>query len=395
MKKTKIYFLNIDTDRYTVSEMIDISAEPKILAGYSEHYGSVINMELDFMTYDDLHFQNNVDLLYRFPNISLSRDKLTIYSEKSNFKVTRNKDLADIAVVSTKFFDKAIERSWSIPLSKSTMIRFFDDIITYDKSDKILNLYNSILNEDDDTMYLYSSYYVSTDNTKFKKSCDIISDQKARLARKYVCYYKHYDEYNWLVKNSNKLMMDTEVNKLCTADSVTLYKDDFERLEELLKSSDKDNVNVGLTLMANCNVNESKTFLSLLFAFYSENMKSTKVWNQVNFKYLRKVFEEYINIQPGNWGHAYDMLIKKLVKDDILTLYASRYVANKMFIGVLQNNFGVGNKDGVFKISEESLQLRPEIAEKLVNEPEEKLSEILLNDYAVQGSMNHGGDLPF
>jgi len=106
-----------------------------------------------------------------------------------------------------------------------------------------------------------------------------------------------------------------------------------------------------------------------------------------------KEFEDYINITPSNWGHAYNMLIKMLVEKNCLTLYASRYIANKMFIGVLRNNFGVGTNDCVFTIDAESLILKPSIAEKLVDEPENKLSELV-----GVGSNNgtiHEDDLPF
>ena len=139
--------------------------------------------------------------------------------------------------------------------------------------------------------------------------------------------------------------------------------------------------------MANCNIEESKTLLSLAFTFYSENMRQCNVWNQVNFKFLRKEFSDYINVNPTNWGHAYDMIVKRLVDDKALTLWASQYIANKMFIGVLQNNFGVGGKDCVFTISSESLVLKDEYKEKLVDLKDEStiISELVMD----------GDDLPF
>ncbi len=382
----------------------EIDLDYKFFASQTNHYNLKSNWEehlnLD-NKFDDSHFQNNVDLLHRFPNLSLSRDKLAIYAEKSNFKVTRNKELADIVVISNKYLEKSVEKVWCKVYNKDEMINYCDAVINNPNLDKYLYIKKnnnhlgfkkSISDAPEDSIFINAGHYWNSDKENTHHN-DIIENLNKHSDRQYVNYFKDIESYKWLLDNQHKIIMDIEVNKLCTADSIKLSKEDFERMEELIGSTDTDNVSIGLTLMSNCNIKESETFISLLFAFYSEHMKRSKVWNQVNFKYLRKEFENYINITPANWGHAYNMLIKMLVKDDILTLYASRYVANKMFIGVLQNNFGIGNKDGVFKISEESLQLRPEIAEKLVNEPEEKLSELV-----GAGSNNgtiHDNDLPF
>ncbi len=82
-----------------------------------------------------------------------------------------------------------------------------------------------------------------------------------------------------------------------------------------------------------------------------------------------------------------------MVEDNCLTLYASRYVANKMFIGVLKNNFGVGTGDCVFTIDAESLVLKPSIAKKLINEPENELSNLV--GTGCHNETSHGDDLPF
>ena len=58
-----------------------------------------------------------------------------------------------------------------------------------------------------------------------------------------------------------------------------------------------------------------------------------------------------------------------------------------MFVGVLQNNFGVGKLDSAFTISSESLVLKDEYKEKLVDLKDEStvISELVMA----------GDDLPF
>ena len=48
--------------------------------------------ELTNSSIDSNYFTNNVNLLYRFPKLSLSRDKLSLYQEKTNFKISRDKE---------------------------------------------------------------------------------------------------------------------------------------------------------------------------------------------------------------------------------------------------------------------------------------------------------------
>ena len=125
---------------------------------------------------------------------------------------------------------------------------------------------------------------------------------------------------------------------------------------------------VGMTMMANCNVDKSRTFLCLLFAVCSDNMKNSNVWNQVNFKYLKKEFEYYIDVQLSSWGHAYSHLIKKMVEDKCLTAWAASLIASVMFKRVLEGHHQVGGEDCVFSLSSKDLKLKNEYLIKLVNE---------------------------
>ena len=54
------------------------------------------------ITSDDL---KNVDSLFRFPRLSLSRDKVKILQEKFDLKLKRDFHQADYGIVSEKYFD--------------------------------------------------------------------------------------------------------------------------------------------------------------------------------------------------------------------------------------------------------------------------------------------------
>ena len=80
--------------------------------GYSGHRRSEdknmmqkIMDKIETITSDDL---KNAKALYRFPNLSLSRDKVKILQEKFDLKLKRDFHEADYGIESTKYFDKLL-----------------------------------------------------------------------------------------------------------------------------------------------------------------------------------------------------------------------------------------------------------------------------------------------
>ena len=56
----------------------------------------------------------------------------------------------------------------------------------------------------------------------------------------------------------------------------------------------------------------------------------SKMWNQINFKSLKKEFTDYIDVQPNSWAWGYDRVIKQLSKDGILNSWAVKEVVKKI-----------------------------------------------------------------
>tara|TARA_R100001463_G_scaffold55937_3_gene107767 strand:+ start:4864 stop:6066 length:1203 start_codon:yes stop_codon:yes gene_type:complete len=334
---------------------------------------------------DSNYFTNNVNLLYRFPKLSLSRDKLSLYQEKTNFKISRDKEKSDICVVSNAFLESQLEQDWSIEIKdKNLILSFLQKGLEVQPDDhELINHINWINSISDDAVFLTRKSYGWRDDKAAGPIVNFLCNVHDKLISgrsTYVYYFSDPETYNWLNNNKHKLIMDTELNKLCTEDSHILKQEDWESINSLLQSSDVDNVSVGMTLMANCNIEESGTVLALLFAFQSDKMKQSKVWTQVNFKGLKKQFREFLDIHPSNWGYAYNSIIEKLSKQKLLTLWASRYVAEKLFKNVLVANFGVGTEHCVFTIDVDSLQLIDKYEETLVETQEEAFAKADLEE---------------
>tara|TARA_R100001440_G_scaffold37685_2_gene57165 strand:- start:11424 stop:12602 length:1179 start_codon:yes stop_codon:yes gene_type:complete len=335
----------------------------------------------------------NVNKIYRLPHLQLSRDKLSMLQEKCKFKNTRKIDDADLVIVGKNTIEKLTKTNWAGTSKMDTNIRSrLVSAITSSKIDEehktlVIKQLDSI---ESDAYFTMSSchyyYHDKNDYTKFHEDFLNCLNVKSN----YLDYIPldMYDSYNSIMNSNYDFVSDEHMNKLCTEDSVVLTKETFKNIHKLITSPDKENVTVGMTMMANCNEEESKTYLALLFAFDSENMKVSNIWNTVNFKSLKKLYEQYINLQLGQWGNAYDHLIKWMCKDKCLTIFASRVIANTMFKRVLSGYSGAGTRESVFTLSASDLKLKPEFADQIVSDVDTNLVNVIDN----AGSHN---DLPF
>ena len=310
--------------------------------------------------------------IYRFPNLTLPREKLNVIHEKYGSRTIRDKEIADLCIISIKYFDKITDSLWKIPQfeNKQQFLNFYSEGISQNmflnETIEYIDKFISTI-EDDAVISIDGSYYWSGDRADtvaidwFRKWTD--KDRQSGY-----CYYikaDNIDDFLWMQENGDVLIFDDEIVKESTADSVILNVEEYERLHTMIKSQDKDNCSLALEIMANCNIEASRTFLALLFYFNTEAMKYATGWNHINVKSLRKQLNKYVS--PGGYfanAHIYDHLIRSLAEDDILTEYAVRVISKEMFLQVLSNTFGLQSK-GVFKIDPSILVLKDEFRKKI------------------------------
>ena len=340
----------------------------------SRNTSSLVKNLVDCQEPDSKWITANVNKVYRLPHLQLSRDKLSMLQEKCKFKTTRNIDDAQLVIVGDKTLDKCIKIYWGgsdqmTNTRRSELSKIIDTAkINQEHKDMMIEKLLDI--EDDSHITISNGYYYHSKSTSYTDFTEKFTGSIRSQSRNYVEYVptEMYEHYNNIVSSNYTYVSDEHMNKLCTEDSITIDKESFKNIHKLVTSPDKENISVGLSMMANCNEEASKTYLSLLFAFDSENMKVSNVWNTVNFKSLRKVYDRYITLQLSQWGHAYDVLIKEMCKDNCLTVFASRVIANTMFKRVLSGYSGAGTRDSVFTLNASDLRLKPEFADQLIND---------------------------
>jgi hypothetical protein len=340
----------------------------------------------------------NATALYRFPRLSLSRDKVKILQEKFDLKLKRDFHEADYGIVSEKYFDGLFTTKWLSavdPVDVGSWAQIYNNCMEEDLYEEIVEMLNKI---PEDAYVVFESEWFSSYSYDNRSNIDRYQKmaEKARNmgeSSKYHYYIESLDQWNDIQANLSKLVWDTNINELATEDSEVLNEEMYVQLKTMLGwektesgcgwtgARDKENMNLALAMIANCNIKESHTYLALLFAFMSDSMKDASIWNSVNFKSVRKKFHKYIDMNGWNWCHVYNYMIEELIKDDALTEVAWKEVAQKMYDDVLSNQMGVDAKN-VFSISPDSIQLKPELKKrvKLDKEFDEHIEKVTLDD---------------
>ncbi len=82
-----------------------------------------------------------------------------------------------------------------------------------------------------------------------------------------------------------------------------------------------------------------------------------------------------------NYCHAYNYLIEYLIKDNALTEFAWKEVAQKMYDDVLSSQMGIDSKN-CFSISPDSIKLKPVLLKEV------KKEQVILDDLEAMADMH-------
>ena len=334
---------------------------------------------------------------YRCGKLALPRDKMNIINQKYNTKVIRDITKADHIIISEKYIETLIDNMWDRIYTGATMLTFFQknksafrDLIEYEKL--ISEIKANIENYSGEiyyTMDIPHGYY--QDNTpKLDTVRDEFHDLKG--SRGYHAYITKSNKYSWdyLKNNQAGLIMDSALSALATEDSLIIKRDEFNQLCSMFMGEDKENHTLGMEMLANCNVEESRGFVALLFFRFCENkFKGTKSWNHVNFKTVRNRFEKFSLTWSRHHTSPYDQFITQLVKDEKgLTTFVMESILDTVYEQVIEEAFGI-KSNSVFEFKRTDLKLKKEYADKCIDK---NIGEVLMQETIKAHIID---DLPF
>lgn len=406
MSRQKIFDLNFNVTRYydtqnkhsrLQKEDISFSSRGEFIGEHHWNGGKEKSTEiLEEITKRDLDW-SNIKTMYRYPDLSLSRDKVSFIKDKYNTRVIRDKDSADICIISNKTIEKLIHSDlyyggvWTVKTFNEMKMPQLANVMT---AEAHASLADTLSNLQDDWMIFGADRYNSWNNSdEFHESpltyfTENVNGYTWRSDTNHsgAMYIPTKDIALWdSFQDPNKTFVsDIYVNEVCSEDSIMLDWKQYEDLKKMLGATEDDR-SVAMTIMANCKIEESKTALGLLFYHYGDSMKGISTWNQVAFKTLRKQFDHYM-ISGWNASHTstFSSLIEKLAQDDALTEEAMKHICNLVFERVLNSGCGFSQEQCAFEMKLEDVRLTQHYKDKLVRE-DKTLSELV----------TMGDDLPF
>ena len=375
----------------TVTESNDFVVELESTDRYSlKDFIKAANKNLSSGQIKDL---NGINFLYRYPGISLSRDRVGLYCEKTGLKMIRNKNAADARVISTKIIEKCVQTGYYnnkfmtgqqlINVVKQNATAFAN---AESKQNVILGLEKFFTDKLDALVTVPDRYYYNTEWDKtVEELCSELNDLKFVKNYSYKVDAKNENWFYELMGGKFKWILDDDCNQAMSDISVPIDDNMFLQLKQMLKGGGSDDVAVAMTMMANAKIKGSETYLGMIFFHFGERMKGTKVWNQVGFKSLRQKFQKYYdntNYQHGT-SYRYERLIELLIKDDALTVPAMEHVLDLLFERVIKSATGLGSSKA-FKLERSSISLTPDFRAKVRSK---SLSEVIKSEPV--------NDLPF
>lgn len=273
---------------------------------------------------------------------TVPRYKIREVKDKYNLSVVRDSTKADTIVISKNEIAANISYSWGQYIYKrEDVTKVLESCLSPTLTSNTLKLMRS---------YRYSSSIVNAIDNKeeVQKAVDAIKGLPADI--EYIAYsYGYKDKFDAIADalgytdtriNSNIHVVDEAVidnlrnyaDKNLITDAALqsiLGSSDMEHenyvfIDQLLNSSDPGNIELGLTLMANCNFEGSQHYLLILLGDHFSKHRYNKYCHSVAFKSLIDFmnFNKYSNVTLDNILDKADSMGK--LTDDIKTLVFER-----------------------------------------------------------------------
>ena len=338
-----------------------------------------------------------VKTLYRYPYLDLSRDKLGMIKDKYGTKIIRDPEKADVRVISNKFLHKLISTSYRASLSSAqkiiTVLNKYNDI--YDlRLQKMVTSFIAAVEDKGlrDIVFIvaHGYYHDTSKNNRIKSFMDDLD--AVNPGHNYTTYIKgdNMAVLESLQDPSIKFVNDVYVNKVTSEDSIAIDHTNFEQVNAMLKN--EADRSIGMTMMANCNIADSVTWLGMLFYHNWDHMKGSKIWNQVAFKTLKKQFEKYSFHYHSQDVSTYSSLIRVLIEDDALTLEVVNHIQKLIFNDVICGYNKFNSKGQLFEMDLGAVKLTDEAKSKI--KKGESLSE-QAKATRLHEELSTNDDLPF
>lgn len=233
----------------------------------------------------------NVKTIYFAPKCSIPRDKAKPFLEEKKIKTVRDRATADVIIAGIESVESGIRKDHLYYVEKIDIIPFINGFIRGVDKQLLAGIINNFTgNKVIIDKPLVEPFYINNHSNPTKLGGSYpqsrltgASFHNGSLQSSWVSSVT--DDYFLDAKNFSNVYSQEEFNNLI-GDTV-IDRDAFESLQTMLRSTDKDNHLVAMTIMAGCNYEKSFVYLALLLEqFGSNTIYNQKYRTSVAFKSL-------------------------------------------------------------------------------------------------------------
>ena len=183
-----------------------------------------------------------INTLYRYPGISLSRDRVGLYCEKTGLKMIRDKNAADARVISTKIIEKCVTAGYYnnkfitaqqlIDLMKKNTTAYKN---AESKQNVILGLEKFFADKLDVLVAVVDTYYYNTEWDKtVELLCKQMNDVSGLKTYSYKVDVKNKEWFYEIMGGKFKWILDDDCNKAMSDISIPIDDKMFLQLKQKL-----------------------------------------------------------------------------------------------------------------------------------------------------------------
>jgi hypothetical protein len=244
------------------------------------------------------------DKIYFLPEVSIPRVKFKNVSLEYGIKTVRDSAQANVFFGCSKSAHHMTDTKWAYSLPVTELKAFIELIAhrleehTIDKLETALEFYdNDVVAISWTIMNNIHGALSSTTCSKYSKRLVTIDD----------AYKEEFENLQ-----SIKIYDESSVIDILNGEEATVIdKDMFEHIQEMFKSSDRDNWVLAMEIMANSKYTESLIYLELLFYFNANRIADINSKNHVNFKSLVSYLGKNMRYLHTDIDNVVDSLIAK------------------------------------------------------------------------------------
>lgn len=254
------------------------------------------------------------DKVFFMKGCNIPRFKIKEYSKANKFNVVKYIESATKIIVGKKSFDKFYDDEYLYEIPIKVFNKIFSKYTSRPEfdSDNYNKLLEDIKDIDPSDIYI-STHWQTKIYIKDFLNYDLYNNSDNIDSESY--FTLSLEEYETLTKyiNSKSIYIDEKVILKKLNSSVIMDEETYNSIKLLFDSPDRENTNLAMELMANCDYDKSAIYLLLLIKNFYRKLESSKNRNHVNFKALL----EYFNIRSNNMDMTIEQLLFKLKEKNL------------------------------------------------------------------------------